>query len=117
MPRLWAPHQSGGTPCISRRPHASTTPLGMPMGRAHWSRCPDSDGCMFVFITRANIHAYAEHANRYTHSCASRYAYACANIHAYAEHANTRSFAWRDVRAGLSVARRFIGKLGATGPT
>jgi hypothetical protein len=97
---------------------------------------------MFVFITRANIHAYAEHANRYTHSCASRYAYACANIHAYAEHANrythscasryayacaniyayakhanTRSFAWRDVRAGLSVARRFIGKLGATGPT
>ena len=26
---------------------------------------------MFVFITRANIHAYAEHANRYTHSCAS----------------------------------------------
>jgi hypothetical protein len=43
---------------------------------------------MFVFITRANIHAYAEHANRYTHSCASRYAYACANIHAYAEHAN-----------------------------
>ncbi len=68
-------------------------------------------------ITRANIHAYAEHANRYTHSCASRYAYACANIHAYAEHANTRSFAWRDVRAGLSVARRFIGKLGATGPT
>ena len=81
----------------------------MPMGRAHWSRCPDSDGCMFVFITRANIHAYAEHANRYTHSCASRYA--------YAKHANTRSFAWRDVRAGLSVARRFIGKLGATGPT
>ena len=81
---------------------------------------------MFVFITRANIHAYAEHANRYTHSCASRYAYACANIYAYAKHANiyayakhanTRSFAWRDVRAGLSVARRFIGKLGATGPT
>ncbi len=81
---------------------------------------------MFVFITRANIHAYAEHANRYTHSCANihayaehanRYTHSCANIHAYAEHANTRSFAWRDVRAGLSVARRFIGKLGATGPT
>ena len=43
--------------------HVSTT-LGMPVGRANWSRCPDSDGCVFVFLTRTNSYPHSR-TNRY----------------------------------------------------
>ena len=54
--------------CKSYSSIQSSWTTSMPVGRTNWSRCPDSDGCMFVFLTRANS---------YTHSRTNSYAIKC----------------------------------------